>query len=44
MMQIRPVIYLGFGSMPAPNPLMLVKMAVDTCEKASCRAVLVAGE
>eukprot|EP01034_Spumella_vulgaris_P031926 gene31927-39444_t len=43
MMQIRSVIYLGFGSMPAPNPLALVQLAVDTCEKARCRAVLVAG-
>jgi sterol 3beta-glucosyltransferase len=40
---MRPVIYLGFGSMPAPNPLELLRVAVHTCNLISCRAVLVAG-
>jgi sterol 3beta-glucosyltransferase len=39
----RPIIYLGFGSMPAPNPLELLRVAVHTCNLARCRAVLVAG-
>eukprot|EP01039_Chlorochromonas_danica_P007441 gene7441-8228_t len=39
----RQVIYLGFGSMPSPNPVELLQLAVETCAKARCRAVLVAG-
>lgn len=37
------IVYLGFGSMPADNPLELVKLAVEITEKCNCRAVLVAG-
>lgn len=36
-------VYLGFGSMPAENPVELVKLAVEITEKCNCRAVLVAG-
>jgi sterol 3beta-glucosyltransferase len=39
----RPIAYLGFGSMPAPHPTDLIQVAVETCELAGCRAVLVAG-
>lgn len=40
----RPIIYLGFGSMPAPNgPKELLEIAIDTCAKLNCRAVLVLG-
>jgi sterol 3beta-glucosyltransferase len=36
-------IYLGFGSMPAPNPLELLQMAVDVCHTMVCRAIVLAG-
>ena len=39
----RPGVYLGFGSMPAPDPSALVKLALDTCVAAGCRGILVAG-
>eukprot|EP01035_Chromulina_nebulosa_P023990 gene23990-31145_t len=39
----RPIIYLGFGSMPAPDPNQLIQITIDTCKLANCRAVLVAG-
>jgi len=39
----RPIIYLGFGSMPAPDPNELIQITIDTCKLAKCRAVLVAG-
>lgn len=39
----RPIIYLGFGSMPAPNPEELVRMAIQVCNLCRCRAVMVAG-
>ena len=38
----QPVVYLGFGSMPAPDPARLVRLAIDICGDCSCRAVLVA--
>ena len=37
-----PVVYLGFGSMPA-TAATLVKLAADVCGLARCRAVIVAG-
>lgn len=39
----RPLIYLGFGSMPTPNPEKLLQLAIDVCKFSSCRAILVAG-
>ncbi len=39
----RPVIYLGFGSMPAPHPEDLIRVAIQVCHLSHCRAVLVAG-
>lgn len=39
----RPLIYLGFGSMPAPEPLRLIQMAADVCRLAQCRAIVIAG-
>jgi sterol 3beta-glucosyltransferase len=39
----KPVIYLGFGSMPAADPAALVRMAVGVCVNAKCKAVVVAG-
>ena len=38
-----PVDYLGFGSMPAPDPYQLLELARDTCKLAKCRAVLITG-
>jgi sterol 3beta-glucosyltransferase len=38
-----PLVYFGFGSMPALLPLQLMRLVVDTCAAAGCRAVLVAG-
>lgn len=35
--------YLGFGSMPAPEPEVLVKMAIELTKQAKCRAILCAG-
>ena len=39
----RPIVYLGWGSMPAPDPVRLIELARGLCDAASCRAVLVAG-
>lgn len=39
----KPVLYFGFGSMPAPDPLALLKIAMDVCTSLRCRGVLVAG-
>jgi sterol 3beta-glucosyltransferase len=39
----RPVLYLGFGSMPAPNPAALLSLALELCRLCRARAVLVAG-
>lgn len=39
----RPVVYLGFGSMPSPDPLALVQLALNTCAVAGARAIVVAG-
>lgn len=36
-------LYLGFGSMPAPDPKALLEMAVQVVQQTSRRAVLVAG-
>lgn len=38
-----PLVYFGFGSMPAPQPLALLQLVLDTCAAARCRGVLVAG-
>ena len=38
-----PVVYLGFGSMPAADPKRLLKLAADVCALLRCRAVIVAG-
>jgi sterol 3beta-glucosyltransferase len=40
--QKKPVVYLGFGSMPAPDPARLVRLAIDICSDCNCRAILVA--
>lgn len=39
----RPVIYLGFGSMPAPDPQEVITLAIDICKQSNCRAILIAG-
>ena len=39
----RPLVYLGFGSMPVPNPITLVRLAISVCDICKCRAVIVAG-
>mmetsp|Transcript_26921 Transcript_26921/g.72585 ORF Transcript_26921/g.72585 Transcript_26921/m.72585 type:complete len:407 (+) Transcript_26921:332-1552(+) len=39
----RPIVYLGFGSMPAPQPVEVLRLAQSACEAAKCRAVVVAG-
>lgn len=39
----RPVIYLGFGSMPSENPITLLQLAVNVCERVGCRAIVIAG-
>eukprot|EP01113_Clastostelium_recurvatum_P032121 TRINITY_DN4081_c0_g2_i1.p1 TRINITY_DN4081_c0_g2~~TRINITY_DN4081_c0_g2_i1.p1 ORF type:complete len:525 (-),score=94.98 TRINITY_DN4081_c0_g2_i1:21-1595(-) len=36
-------IYLGFGSMPAPDPAKLVKLAIDVVKSLQRRAVIIAG-
>ncbi|EQC41538.1 hypothetical protein SDRG_01501 [Saprolegnia diclina VS20] len=38
-----PIIYLGFGSMPTANPMGLLRLAIDVCERVGCRAIVVAG-
>ena len=38
-----PIVYLGWGSMPAPDPVRMIRLARDLCDAASCRGVLVAG-
>jgi hypothetical protein len=38
-----PIVYLGWGSMPAPDPVRLIELARGLCDAASCRGVLVAG-
>lgn len=38
-----PVVYLGFGSMPAPDPYQLLELARDTCKLARCRAMVITG-
>jgi len=38
-----PVVYLGFGSMPAATPARLIGLAVDVCARLRVRAVVVAG-
>jgi sterol 3beta-glucosyltransferase len=39
----RPIVYLGFGSMPAPDVDELIRLALDVCSKCQCRGVLVSG-
>lgn len=39
---IQPV-YLGFGSMPAPNPLLLVELAIKLTTRLQVRTVICAG-
>ena len=41
--ETRSIVYFGFGSMPAPNPIELVRITIETCRLSRCRAVLVAG-
>jgi len=36
-------VYLGFGSMPAPNPRELVQMAIEVVTRLKCWAILCAG-
>ncbi len=38
-----PVVYLGFGSMPAATPARLLALAADVCARLRVRAVVVAG-
>jgi sterol 3beta-glucosyltransferase len=38
-----PVVYFGFGSMPAPNPAALHALALAACTAAGARGVLLAG-
>ena len=38
-----PIIYLGWGSMPAPDPIKMIKLARELCDAASCRGILVTG-
>ncbi|OQS05321.1 hypothetical protein THRCLA_02544 [Thraustotheca clavata] len=37
-----PIVYIGFGNMPTDKPLELLKMALDVCTLAYCRAIVVA--
>lgn len=38
------LIYFGFGSMPAPEPILLIRLAIDVCKKlTNTRAVVIAG-
>lgn len=39
----RPIVYLGWGSMPAPDPVRMIELARGLCDASSCRGVLVAG-
>ena len=39
----KPVVYLGFGSMPSADPARLQRLAADVCAQLHCRAVIVAG-
>ncbi|KAL3775294.1 hypothetical protein ACHAW5_000945 [Stephanodiscus triporus] len=39
----RPIVYLGWGSMPAPDPARMIELARGLCDASSCRGVLVAG-
>jgi len=41
--QEKPIVYLGFGSMPAPEPLALIKRAVNVSKQLDVRVVLCAG-
>lgn len=39
----KPIVYLGFGSMPVPDPKRLLQLAIDVCTIAQCRAIVIAG-
>ncbi|OQS03308.1 stomatin [Thraustotheca clavata] len=39
----KPIVYIGFGSMPSDKPLSLLQMAIDVCTLSSCCAIVVAG-
>lgn len=39
----KPIVYFGFGSMPAPNPLELMQLVVSCMKDCNCRGVLIAG-
>jgi sterol 3beta-glucosyltransferase len=39
----KPLVYLGFGSMPVTNPLKLLQLALELLERCQCRAVLAMG-
>ncbi len=39
----QPLIYFGFGSMPAPRPEELIGVALGACQQLGCKGVLIAG-
>ena len=39
----QPVVYLGFGSMPAPRPEELLRTALQACIQSGCKGVCIAG-
>lgn len=39
----RPVVYMGFGSMPCPYPEEQLQIAYDVCEQCHVKVVIVAG-
>lgn len=39
----RPIIYLGFGSMPCPFPEDQLQLAYETCQQCHVKAVIIAG-
>jgi len=41
--KVHKPLYLGFGSMPAPDPKALLQLAVQVVQETGCLAVLVAG-
>mmetsp|Transcript_19964 Transcript_19964/g.28401 ORF Transcript_19964/g.28401 Transcript_19964/m.28401 type:complete len:449 (+) Transcript_19964:76-1422(+) len=39
----KPLVYFGFGSMPAPHPEELIEIALGACQQVGCKGVLLAG-
>lgn len=39
----KPIIYLGFGSMPTPDPLALIHLTIQLYSLLHCRVVVIAG-